>query len=226
MNIFSGIYEIVNKNNGKRYVGSAINIHTRWNDHRKRLRKDAHHSARLQNAWNKHGEAAFSFSVLRKVENKKDLILVEQEFIDKLRPEYNICKIAGNTMGRSPTERTRQAVAEQNRKRVHSDETRRKLATNTGKCFSDEHREKISLWRKQFYSNGGKNGNERAVDQLSVDGIFIARFESVAEAARLLNMPATHISRCARGKRKTSRGYQWRYADSHATNLIWRRRGQ
>lgn len=49
----SGIYEIVNTINGKRYVGSAVSLKRRWVDHRRDLRAGKHHSRHLQNAWAK-----------------------------------------------------------------------------------------------------------------------------------------------------------------------------
>ena len=58
----SGIYKIVNTVNGKKYVGSAVDIKRRWQAHKLRLRKNNHHSPKLQNAWNKHGESSFTFS--------------------------------------------------------------------------------------------------------------------------------------------------------------------
>lgn len=64
MNNISGIYAIVNTINNKQYIGSAINIKSRWVDHKKRLRKGNHHCKHLQFAWNKYGESAFSFIVL------------------------------------------------------------------------------------------------------------------------------------------------------------------
>ena len=39
-------------------------IPTRWSNHRQLLRAGKHHSRKLQRAWTKHGEAAFSFDVL------------------------------------------------------------------------------------------------------------------------------------------------------------------
>ena len=49
---------------GRAYVGSTFNTQQRQNAHYALLRRNAHHSPRLQNAWNKYGENAFSFSVL------------------------------------------------------------------------------------------------------------------------------------------------------------------
>lgn len=47
----TGIYQIRNTANGKRYVGSAVKFAQRWRQHAHLLRKRKHHSRILQNAW-------------------------------------------------------------------------------------------------------------------------------------------------------------------------------
>jgi group I intron endonuclease len=94
----SGVYQILNKVNGKYYVGSAIDIEERWLDHRYRFKTNKN-SRYLQNAWNKHGEEAFQFNVLEYVQNPEWLIEIEQYWIDFLEASnpkfgYNICPIA------------------------------------------------------------------------------------------------------------------------------------
>lgn len=63
------IYRIRNTTNDKFYVGSTVNTKTRFTTHRSRLRRGKHHSAYLQAAWNKHGEANFAFEVLEELED-------------------------------------------------------------------------------------------------------------------------------------------------------------
>jgi len=80
----SGIYKIINKVNGKYYVGSANNITGiggRWNIHINSLRKNTHHNIYLQRAWNKHGENAFEFVIVELVDLIK-LRIVEQTYLD------------------------------------------------------------------------------------------------------------------------------------------------
>lgn len=60
----SGIYAIVHRETGRRYIGSSKLIERRWVDHVKCLRKNKHHSPYLQHAWNKYGAEAFDFVVL------------------------------------------------------------------------------------------------------------------------------------------------------------------
>lgn len=79
-----GVYAIVNRENGKMYIGSARNIETRWHQHRSLLRGKRHHSFYLQRAWDKHGESAFLLQVLERVDDVSELRAVEQRWIDFL----------------------------------------------------------------------------------------------------------------------------------------------
>lgn len=102
----SGIYIFTNKVNQKCYIGSAANLTHRRGDHLSMLRNNKHHSVHFQRAFNKHGEDNFIWSVLERVQDKGNLILKEQYYIDLLSPEYNICKIAGSSIGLKRSEET------------------------------------------------------------------------------------------------------------------------
>lgn len=60
----SGVYVITNTVDGKCYVGVSRDIDSRWYAHRNDLKRGKHCSVRLQQAWNEHGESAFTFAVL------------------------------------------------------------------------------------------------------------------------------------------------------------------
>ena len=97
--VVSGIYEIKNKLNNHRYVGSSIDIKERIAKHIRLLNKNKHHCKHLQYAWNKYGSNHFEFNVLEICEPIKDtLLFIEQKYLD-LKPEYNTCQVAGNTLG-------------------------------------------------------------------------------------------------------------------------------
>src|SRR5574340_833239 len=93
----TGVYEILNRENGKRYIGSALNLNRRIGRHRGDLRRGEHHSQKLQRAWNKHGEQAFVFKEILTCQPSM-LLFYEQQLLDKAQPEYNIGAIAGAAM--------------------------------------------------------------------------------------------------------------------------------
>lgn len=102
----SGIYQIKNQINGKRYIGSAVSIRHRWAQHLNDLCRGKHHNTHLQRAFNKYDEAIFVFEILEetKLEN---LIEWEQHYFDTLKPEYNISPTAGSSLGVRHSEETR-----------------------------------------------------------------------------------------------------------------------
>lgn len=123
----SGIYAIVNKLNGNRYIGSSENITDRWKRHIKLLQNGEHHSNHLQHAWNAYGAACFDFTVVFLCD-KENLLLCEQFYIDALKPVYNTVPTAGNVSGviRSEEYRKKQSAAQSGK--VMSEETRRRIS--------------------------------------------------------------------------------------------------
>lgn len=122
----SGIYKIKHRDSGKCYVGSAVCIAKRWWGHRKRLGQGTHHSAHLQNAWNKYGSDAFEFMILERVERSEDLIPREQAWIELLGSYYagyNMSPTAGSPLGVKHTAETRAKIAASGRGRKHSAES-------------------------------------------------------------------------------------------------------
>ena len=122
------IYGILNKINGHKYVGSAKNFYKRKALHLRQLHKNDHHSYYLQAAWNKYGEENFEFLILEKLEKVTDLIPREQWWIDNSNSEYNICKIAGNSLGVKRSEETKRKLSESHIGLKQSEETKKKRA--------------------------------------------------------------------------------------------------
>lgn len=155
----TGIYIIKNIINGKYYVGSAINIKSRWITHKYNLNRNKHHSIHLQNAWNKYRPDAFFFETIQYCK-KEDLISNEQYWInhfDSYKSGYNANPNAGSNLGRKFNNR-KKLFGNKNPffGRKHSEETKQKnreshigkSGPNKGKVFSKEHCKKISEAKK------------------------------------------------------------------------------
>jgi group I intron endonuclease len=154
----SGIYEIVNRVNGKRYVGSAVNLAHRWRQHRCELAKGRHNPI-LQNAWNKYGGEAFEFRVIEHVSEPTKLIEREQHFIDCLLPQYNCAKVAGSKLGVKPGKETLAKIAKASKRMWESEGYRQKMSdAHKGRKPTDEQRAKISAALK-----GRKQSEEHRV---------------------------------------------------------------
>lgn len=147
----SGIYKITNTINGHCYIGSSVNIRSRWRGHISDLSKNKHHSIYLQRAWNKYGANCFEFSVIEECE-KSLLIQREQFHINKFCPEYNILQFAGSPLGVKHSEETKRKNAEAHIgnqyavEYMRSEEAREKFSKiHKGKIVSEETRYKQSL---------------------------------------------------------------------------------
>lgn len=146
----SGIYKIQSLIKPERcYIGSAVNISYRWKKHLEVLNRNQHHSKKLQNHYNKYGKNDLIFSIVIGCE-KNDLIITEQYFIDLIDPFFNICKIAGSTLG------THRKLSEETRKRM-SFARMGKKNPNYGKHASDANKKRTSEVNKgNKYSIGIK----------------------------------------------------------------------
>lgn len=159
----SGIYRLLNINTNKYYVGSAVNFRNRLKDHLSRLRRNAHHSPRLQNSYNRHGESAFVFEIVEIVEDKSKLIEIEQKYIDDgiaFGVIYNASPTAASILGKKDSEATkkRKSEAQQRvplevrqarslvaRKLERTQEWKDNISkAHKGKKLSDEHKKKLS----------------------------------------------------------------------------------
>ena len=138
----SGIYVITSPSSGQ-YIGSALNMRMRWHGHKTALRKGMHKNLKLQNAWNKYGEAAMVFSVML-VCRPCDLICFEQRAIDVRCPRYNICLTAGNSLGVKRTAEYRAAKSQKMRGTKQSPELiAKRAAALVGRIVTPETRAKI-----------------------------------------------------------------------------------
>jgi len=86
----SGVYKITCTENSCCYIGQSGDISQRWSQHLENLMSNRHVNLNLQEAWNKHGLAKFSFTVLEIVQGEKDRTEREKHFIrDNLAICYN-----------------------------------------------------------------------------------------------------------------------------------------
>lgn len=103
----------------------------------------------------------------------------------------------------------------------HIDGDKKNNHVNNLEYCTDSHNIKeayrIGLKKPNFCMLGkldDKCPNSIPVNQLTIDGVFIKRWNSSREAMRQLNMKANHIMDCCMGKRKSTYGYRWEYADN------------
>lgn len=164
--MISGIYLIKNIANNKIYIGSAINIHRRWKEHKLQLKEGKHHSYHLQSAWNTYGEQSFKFEILEEVSNPQHLLAYEQVYLDYYKSYekekgYNICKVAGSHYGLKRSEETKQKMSEA--KQNMSEETKRKIGeASKGRKHNEQSKQKMREAKKKIREtlNGRKQTEE------------------------------------------------------------------
>ena len=94
MKLPAGVFQIKNSINHKIFIGSSTDLKSTWNSQRFQLENGLHPNAALQNDWNEHGAANFTYEVLaeHKVSDdpaanvKQELKTLEQMFIEELQP--------------------------------------------------------------------------------------------------------------------------------------------
>jgi group I intron endonuclease len=101
-----GIYAIRHTDSGRMYVGSALDVFSRWKSHLRFLRQGKHHSRALQATFDKYGPSTLSFEVLEECEAPV-LYEREQHFMDLHLPVFNSAPNAGSPRGikRTPEQR-------------------------------------------------------------------------------------------------------------------------
>ena len=111
----SGIYRIINLINNRIYIGSATLFRKRAADHARQLKAQKHCNQFLQRDYNSCGGESFKFDILELVEDKNQLLIREQFYIDIYFPDkgncYNLCSIAGSAKGRKLSEETKLKIS-------------------------------------------------------------------------------------------------------------------
>lgn len=93
----AGIYRWTNKLNGNRYVGSSINLGRRFISYYS-FNYLSKSKMSISKSLLKYGYSNFTLEILEYCDYN-NVRLREQHYIDLLKPEYNILKIAGSSLG-------------------------------------------------------------------------------------------------------------------------------
>lgn len=75
------------------------------------------------------------------------------------------------------------------------------------RIITDDQKKNASKKAKDFYEKGGKVANCRKIKCFKLDGSFVQNFESMSEAANILNISLRHIHLVVTGKKPQVKGY-------------------
>ena len=234
-----GVYCIVNKVNGWKYIGSSDNVIRRWNNHVSKLNRNEHHNRHLQRAWNKYGVDSFTFGMLE-VCDIDELHEREQWNLDNWPDLYNIAPHPTAPMkGRRHTPESRRKISKSLRGNTytlgykHSKETRRKMSlarkgrpqSGGVKKHTEEAKRKISAaGRGREVSNETRQkiskANQKCIAQIDpVTNEVIRIWDSQTEASRHLGIGQQCISSAVLGRKKIIKGRE--YTQKTAGGFRW-----
>lgn len=174
-----GIYKIANKTTGDFYIGSAVNYERRIAVHKNHLKNNKHHNPYLQNIFNKYGIENLSFELIKSVDLANNLIKIEQEYLDKLNPKYNVRKKADSNLGLTHTIQTKLKMSNSAKGRIIPKEQRAKISKSlkgrklpaetrqkmSGKKLSPAHKKKISENNAKYWL--GKSRSLESIKKMS-----------------------------------------------------------
>lgn len=188
-----GIYKIENTITGDCYIGSSINIVQRKNRHFKDLKNKKHHSIILQRAYNKYGECSFYFKIIIIIKEALMLLPLEQYYLDKFKPKYNISPTAGSPLGCKHTKET---------------------------CEKKRNYAILNSIKPPDYTWKEK---QKSVIMLHYKTKEVLKaFQSISEACRFIGKDCTYastISQCCKNKRYSAFGYRWVFNKEDIKNL-------
>ena len=138
-----GIYQLVHKDSGKRYIGQSVHTEIHRRDHFSALRRNIHPNVYLQSAWNKYGEKAFEYSVLEECTKEQ---LDEREiywiaFYRSTEPEFGYNLRKGGTWF---TEESRQSISTSLKGRKKPEGFGEKLSKARKGNFTKAQKEKLA----------------------------------------------------------------------------------
>lgn len=224
-----GIYIIQNKTNGKVYIGQAVNIANRFQDHKAGY--GINHNSAIDLAIQKYGEENFSFNVLIECpkEQLNELEAYYADLYNSYAPNgYNINK-CGETFHNpkndkeiscydlktglliktypSTHEADRAGYCRQSITGVANKQYNNKTAYDM--LWAWGHEPKIEVIKP----NAGRNGGKTVYQYDLNTGEYLTCFNSLAEAECYLNIKGANknISSVCLGKRKYAYGYKWSY---------------
>lgn len=162
------IYMIECKGNGKKYIGSSINVDRRLIDHKNELKRGVHKNEYLQSSWKKYGEESFCFLIVEEVVGEYDKTLLENcedhwiDHYNSIEAGFNMMtarhnipsqeikdKISKTLTGKKLSKAHRTAISDGHKGNTLSSETRSKISeSKKGTKFSEEHKKKLSAWQK------------------------------------------------------------------------------
>jgi group I intron endonuclease len=211
------IYALTDPNNNAiRYIGKTVNIKQRLAQHLKDNSK------------------SYKASWLKSLKDNNQICNIEIiDIVDKDGWEFweiywieqykiwgceltNLTKGGIGHKGYKKTELQKKNLSDKLKNRTLSIESRKKISiARKGIVFSKKHLENLSKSHKGLKYNSENYGKhvQRKIIQFSIDNKIIKIWNSIKEASIYYNVNQSSISHCCAGRKKTIKGFIWKYLD-------------
>src|SRR5260221_8140742 len=183
----AGVYRWVNKINGNSYVGCSIDLGRRFYQYFNINHLKRNTCMRICRALLKYGYSNFKLEILKYCNPAKSSQL-EQFYLDLLKPEYNILKLAGSSLGFRRSEETRAKISAYRKGKYKGENS-----PLFGKTPSEETSAKLSS-SMMGNSNSKNNPNSIKIQVTDLELNTSTIYNSMGEAARALNIGIQGIS--------------------------------
>ena len=228
-NYYGFIYITTNKINGKKYIGQKKycgNYETYLGS-----------GIALKNAIAKYGRENFTREIIEECGTKDELDEREKYWIkyyDATNSDnfYNITNGGdggfgsgknspwyGKHLSKETKDKLSKMKSGENNPfygKTHSDEVKKRLSEKASKQrHSKETKDKLSKSIKENHAdfNGRNNPRANPVNQFSLNGDFIKRWDYAKEASQNLNINYSSLISCCTGRYKSAGGYIWKYSN-------------
>ena len=193
----SGIYLFTNKINGKKYVGSSLDLCKRFKNYfNVAYLLDKKDKMNIYKALIAYGFINFKLDILEHCEPSK-LVEREQYYLDLLKPEYNILKIAGSPAG---VKRSIDTILKLKAKALNrSEETQAKIKAHLKKLNSSQKHKDHLIKLNTSLEHIAKTA--KPVSMYNIETKESMEFRSMTQAAKTFNSHPEAIRRCIKNNK-------------------------
>lgn len=220
------VYRHVNKINNKQYIGitSQNPPSLRWGRNGNSYNPNTYFGLAIK----KYGWDLFSHEILFQGLTKEEACLKEIELIKKYKTNQNQYGYNSTSGGESFTlsdiARKKKSIAMKGNKNSLnipcSEEKKRKISqAQKGRKFSEEHKKRLSESAKKRHVPCSEKKKKQLSDNYPNKKPVICIetgivYDSVQQCAKALNLYATNLVKCCKGKINTTKGYHFQYYNS------------